>query len=329
MNKNIWLPEANALKGLAILLVVFGHIANRSDIVFNHEIYVIIKNLIYIFHMPLFFFVSGVLAFKSIQSKSELHFFSYIKLKVIRILYPYFIFGIITIYIKLFREHSDFYNYISTIGDLFYNPLNPYIGSVWFLYVLFTYLLILPFLVKISKKSFLLLLVPLFILYFIDLKNSFFGLNLSVKYLIFFVLGGYYFNNRKMIIRFIEKINHFILFILIILFFLFSFLYFNYFYIFKFIATILAILISLKIMLNIKGAIANLFNLLGDNTMTIYLISPFIITLSKLILMKISLFSDYSFFIAASVITFLAILIPILLKKNIFNKFNFTKKLME
>ncbi|WP_162779036.1 acyltransferase family protein, partial [Klebsiella pneumoniae] len=57
--RETWVDYA---KGIGIILVVFGH-ANRglysSGIYISPEIYHYLDNVIYSFHMPLFFFLSG------------------------------------------------------------------------------------------------------------------------------------------------------------------------------------------------------------------------------------------------------------------------------
>ncbi|MDZ1963948.1 acyltransferase family protein, partial [Klebsiella pneumoniae] len=58
--RETWVDYA---KGIGIILVVFGH-ANRglysSGIYISPEIYHYLDNVIYSFHMPLFFFLSGL-----------------------------------------------------------------------------------------------------------------------------------------------------------------------------------------------------------------------------------------------------------------------------
>lgn len=77
------LVQYDLLKGFGILLVLWGHI-NCPPIV---------KNIIYSFHMPLFFFVSGCFY------KSDISFMSFTKKKIRQLLLPwsFFCFNIIFI----------------------------------------------------------------------------------------------------------------------------------------------------------------------------------------------------------------------------------------
>src|ERR1700728_2689079 len=73
------IPWVDALKGLGIALVVFGHIANGS----------LFQRLIYTFHMPLFFFISGFL------HKPANRLPRYFRKKTIHLLVPYASFAVI------------------------------------------------------------------------------------------------------------------------------------------------------------------------------------------------------------------------------------------
>ena len=76
----------DALKGLAIILVVTGHI-----IAFSHPGTVdksLLFNLIYSFHMPLFFFISGYLVFGRFGPTTS----GWIQKKFVQLIIPYTIF---------------------------------------------------------------------------------------------------------------------------------------------------------------------------------------------------------------------------------------------
>ena len=67
-------------KGIGIALVILGHITDNSDC----------KQLIYMFHMPLFFFISGI-SFKYSYTKDS-SFKKFFRKKIKSIMIPYFIF---------------------------------------------------------------------------------------------------------------------------------------------------------------------------------------------------------------------------------------------
>ena len=85
--------QIDALKGFAIFLVIIGHVIYWSDIA-NYS-----KNLlfimIYTFHVPLFFFISGYLIYNRFGPKT----FTWINKKFIGLIIPYIIFTLFYFYI--------------------------------------------------------------------------------------------------------------------------------------------------------------------------------------------------------------------------------------
>ena len=147
--------QLDAIKGLAIILVIMGHIIGYSDPNSNHNI---LYQIIYSFHMPLFFFVSGFLVFD--------HFgptlISWTKKKFIQLIIPYCIFTLFYFFILFYPTVQNF-NYVDaffkyTISD-----------SAWFLPVLFESLVILALCIEgekiIKKYSYIIffIIVPLLI----------------------------------------------------------------------------------------------------------------------------------------------------------------------
>lgn len=77
------------LKGLAIILVVMGHIAEKSMNITTSPFNVFYSS----FHMPLFMFLSGIFAFKSFKDWNINEIYSFIKKKTLRILLPFVTIG--------------------------------------------------------------------------------------------------------------------------------------------------------------------------------------------------------------------------------------------
>ncbi len=120
-------------KGIGIILVVYGHVVRgllSSNIINNKEIFNYIDNIIYTFHIPLFFFLSGFFFINSIK-KGHLYF---IKNRIKNILYPYIIWSLIQglimiIFSKYINSHRSFKELI----NIFFMPIDQF----WFLYSLF------------------------------------------------------------------------------------------------------------------------------------------------------------------------------------------------
>ena len=77
------------LKGLAIILVVMGHVAEKSMNITGTPFYEFYTS----FHMPLFMFLSGNFAFKSFKDWNISEAINFLKRKALRILLPFIVIG--------------------------------------------------------------------------------------------------------------------------------------------------------------------------------------------------------------------------------------------
>lgn len=108
----------DALKGLAIILVVWGHIAEKSMGIENMPF-----NWMYgSFHMPLFIFLSGLFAYKGMDRISWKYIWHFLQKKAARILLPFIVVGG---FYSILVEHS------------FTAVLTGESGGYWFLPALF------------------------------------------------------------------------------------------------------------------------------------------------------------------------------------------------
>ena len=161
-----------AVRGIAIILVVYGHViqrtmaANNADFFLNPAF-----KIIYTFHMPLFFFISGYLMALSLSRKSIGDTF---KARCKTLLIPFISWGILGI-----------------IADHVFHTTGA--GAIWFLFALFISSCLLLCSIQLEKRFtaaifavvyFLLLLIPYnehFFLYYI-------------KWFYLFYAGGYLVN---------------------------------------------------------------------------------------------------------------------------------------
>jgi fucose 4-O-acetylase-like acetyltransferase len=121
------------LKGFAIFLVVLGHlIQNNSIDHYSNSLF----NIIYSFHMPFFFFLSGYVAFKTTKIDSVNSYIGYIKNKAITLLVPMLIWPLVN---QFFFTNSTDYSLNSIAHILFTQIENP---GLWFLKMLFQILII-------------------------------------------------------------------------------------------------------------------------------------------------------------------------------------------
>jgi fucose 4-O-acetylase-like acetyltransferase len=116
----------DVLKGLGITLVVYGHIGAST----------LPQRLVYVFHMPLFFFISGYL------HKTQSNFANYARKKSIHLLIPYSFFLLATSIMQLIRAARHGLTIPRMEHDLFAviwgGPhLKGVYGVLWFLTCLF------------------------------------------------------------------------------------------------------------------------------------------------------------------------------------------------
>lgn len=117
-------------RGIGIILLVLGHIVTGNTYLFNW---------IYSFHMPLFFFLSGMVA----NEKKLNNFPDYVKRKAKSRILPYFVIValgfLICMIIPSYRADVFADGWYSQITHILWycRPVYLYIGQVWFLVALF------------------------------------------------------------------------------------------------------------------------------------------------------------------------------------------------
>ena len=127
-------------KGIAILLVVFGHISQVTD---NMKI------LIYAFHMPIFFIISGLMMKHTVIGNKN--FLYNLKHKVKTILIPYVSFEFVYTILRMFTKGFTLNNFIERFVKESL-MLKPQIISLWFLIALFVAQIIFMLYLKLNKN---------------------------------------------------------------------------------------------------------------------------------------------------------------------------------
>ena len=174
------------LKGLAIILVVIGHSiqsAYPSDFD-NHELF----RLIYSFHMPLFMFISGIIAYYTKRYDRK-----WLKKKFLTLVIPFAVWIIIPFIVGQ-KAWGDL---PQTILNIVKSPDN----GLWFLWVLFLNCLMLFIAFKIMEivNGNLQVTVPIevisiiicFLIRFVLKYMNCFGINLLAWYSVFYFSGFY------------------------------------------------------------------------------------------------------------------------------------------
>lgn len=269
-NRRYWIDYA---KAIGIILVVYGHIArgiHSSDIAMPTHFFELTDSIIYSFHMPLFFFLSGLFFYHSLSKRGGKKLvFS----KIDTLFYPYIIWSILqgTIEVAL----SSYTNGDATFTEVFTLLWSPR-AQFWFLYALFVIFIFSTALFSlVSEKMALLVFLFSAILYiFPTLLPQGLIFTFITENLVFFTFGivftmylkAEYFSSMKIALAAIS------------IFALSQWLFHDYFsmiYTHKGILSLLLALISIITIVSISSLIAQkhyrFLAFIGASSMAIYL----------------------------------------------------------
>lgn len=190
----VHLSDVDKAKGLAIFLVVFGHVF-INKVPAGQEWYFSLNQVIYKFHMPFFMFITGLVTFYTyprIDTISD--YLAYVKKKFIRFIPAYLLFAVVVWLGKyLFAMFADVERPVTGMSDflnVLIRPRYSHCASLWYIYVCFIYFMIIPVMLKLVKQRLEFLLIFALALYFIP-RTSYFALEQVFEYMFVFLLGGY------------------------------------------------------------------------------------------------------------------------------------------
>lgn len=153
---------ADYAKSIGIILVVYGHVARglfKAGIKVPEYIYILADSIVYSFHMPLFFFLSGLFFYSSFSKRGGI----WLALnKIDTIVYPYLVWSILQGTAEALL--SNYTNGSVVLSDVFslWEPR----AQFWFLYALFlVFVTSCVIFYSVSKKYTVLILVLASILY--------------------------------------------------------------------------------------------------------------------------------------------------------------------
>jgi fucose 4-O-acetylase-like acetyltransferase len=188
-----FLADVERAKGLAIILVVLGHIVARQPPADN-EWYVVLKSAIYTFHMPFFMYLGGLVFFHVGDALDPRPTYgSYLVRRAERLLVPFLLLGFLILFGKLAIEtvlHVDNAPPDIWFGvrSLFLNTGQSPATSVWYIFVLFIYCSITPVLVRLSCRRLWPTLVLAAALHFLSVPEVAY-LDRVAYFFVYFMLG--------------------------------------------------------------------------------------------------------------------------------------------
>jgi fucose 4-O-acetylase-like acetyltransferase len=194
------LDALDAARGLAIFLVVVGHVVARN-MPEGNAWYAVLKEEIYLFHMPLFMALTGITFALSLPRFSAwADLWRYCGRRVERLFLPYVAFGLLIIVGKHAAArfvHVDNLPGSSALMSLFVMPRHSGVEFLWFIYVLSIYLALVPAFFQLAGRRPGLLLALAVALYAARPLPELFMLDDAAKYLPFFALGALLWAQRR------------------------------------------------------------------------------------------------------------------------------------
>lgn len=184
-NRVDWIDYA---KGIGILLVVIGHICRGliDSSILSPSIARLIDQWIYAFHMPIFFFLSGLLIQRSVAKSLK----AFVVDKLKNIAYPYFLWSIIQgVLVSAASQYTNNSIPLIDILQIIYKP----IFIFWFLYVLFIIMIFYKFAYDLKASPVHFLIFSIFLYYIHSLQSNFISwsvLDLVCRFTIYFAIGA-------------------------------------------------------------------------------------------------------------------------------------------
>jgi fucose 4-O-acetylase-like acetyltransferase len=178
-------------KGICILLVVYGHIAGgleASKVLVSDSAFIALRDWVYLFHIPAFFFLSGLFA----QKLSPLPFPRFLRGRLRVLFYPYLVWTGIFLLSQIVM--GQFVNTPPSASRALRCLWEPYGVGLWFLYTLFLISILFSCLERLRLPAVAIMLISL-ALYVLSQYNVFgfwYVLSECMAYSIFFVIGGCY-----------------------------------------------------------------------------------------------------------------------------------------
>lgn len=324
MTKRPILYDIKIATGIAIILVVLGHLASRGEV--GIDLYINLKRVIYKFHMPLFLCLSGYLTYYSYNTiKSFNDYVKYVKKKLVRLLPAYLILSFVFLIGKYFFIENIDVN--RSIFNILMYPSESSSGFLWYIYVLFLYNLCMPIIDYIVRNKFLLFFVVSLVLSSFITFSKIISLDIFFWYLPFFIFGCYLVTKRE---SYMTILNRFGLFVFV-LFVIWGVLeYLSLVNVPKNIISFFAI-VSVGYLSSIKIVRSSVLEKIGGNSFYIYLFNTMFMGAFSVLLIKWlgkETFFERFYFLAPFLVI-IGVLFPILFHKYVISRIPILKSLIK
>ena len=259
-------------KAIGIVLVIYGHVSRGafvSGVGLTESIFKISDSVIYSFHMPLFFFLSGLFFYTSYTKRGSINF---ILGKLDNIVYPYLVWSVFQGVVQ--AALSQYTNKTISYVDVFELWIPK--AQFWFLYALFFILFFSCVLLSFDKKQkYNTFFIISFVLYILNpLMSNINPISYIAPNLVYFALGGVFYKYNICRLLF----NKTVLLILTTIFLSSQYIYHglldkNYADkdIVSFILACISILFIISLSMNLSKRPVGIIMHIGSSSMAIYL----------------------------------------------------------
>lgn len=173
-------------KGLGIILVVYAHLLSsgyHAGLQIHEHFFLLSDSIVYSFHMPLFFFLAGLLVEQSYNKRDAREF---VVGKIKFLVYPYLIWSFIQAGSELlFSEHSLRGVTVADIWTIPYLPL----AQFWYLYALLWMYVVYALLSKLGEFALTAMMVSACLLFYFSINTEILALHGFSTGFIFFVFA--------------------------------------------------------------------------------------------------------------------------------------------
>jgi fucose 4-O-acetylase-like acetyltransferase len=173
-------------KGIGIILVVYGHLLSsgyHAGLKIPEHFFALSDSIVYSFHMPFFFFLSGLFVESSFRKRGARN---YLIDKLARIAYPYFVWSILQMSVEVIFSSQTQKG--TSISDILAIPYRPW-GQFWFIYALFLMHVAYALLNKFGKYSMPIMFLVGFGLFFFPIRADVAALTGFSTQFLFFASG--------------------------------------------------------------------------------------------------------------------------------------------
>lgn len=192
------LEDIDSAKGLAIVLVVFGHLVGWGEATLSKDFdwYIVANHAVYRFHMPFFMFLSGFVFFYAYNPIRALgDYRGYAVRKLWRFAPAYLLFGGLMIAGKVIGQRflqvqSPPEGFWRGFEEILIRPMTSHAASLWYIYALLVFQILFPVALRLSRDRLEPLLGVALVLHFVR-SPTLFCLDRVCEHAFVFVAGAY------------------------------------------------------------------------------------------------------------------------------------------